>query len=433
MLEFVHPFTGPTVGVVLDRLSPDRSSLVLNVFDDLETIEDIQIWEVPIVGGSPRKIGYGYQSAVSPDGTRMVFRRGTTNLFLANADMSEEREVFTGDAISLYWLRFSPDGKRVRFTLFHDHHAGRIWEYSLELDQAYPVLPDWDAKSACCGSWTPDGQYYVFEAMHEGGPQIWAIKDMPDGTPDPAGPFQLTSGVMDFKRPTISEDGKTIYAIGWQLRGEVVVKRPDDEHFHSIDGLESLSVEHVDFSPDGDLAAFVSYPSGHLWRKRLADDDAFQLTFGTMRAGLPRISPDGELIAFEGWEPMAYRGDRRVFVIPVDGGTAINVSNPEVYSWFPSWSPDGTKLLFSQRSESSPVIYDLLTETTSPYGGPAPILGATWSPDGSKLVGWSDGNVVIYDFDKAEIEPVDADSDLIPQTWFWSSDSKHVYFVDLWI
>jgi Tol biopolymer transport system component len=424
VLPLEEPFDDPNMGLALERLSPDKSALVVNLYEKQE------LWEVPIVGGSPRKIGDAYQSEISPDGAKMIFRRGgRTDLFLANADMSDARKVFTGDARSLYWLRFSPDGKRVRFTLFFDHHTARIWEYSLELDQAYPVLPDWDVKSACCGSWTPDGNYYVFEAVHEGGPQIWAIEDMPDGTPDPGGPFQLTSGVMDFKRPTISEDGKTIYAIGWQLRGEVVERRPGDDHFHPIDGLEALSVEHVDFSLDGEWAAFVSYPDGHLWRKRLADDGASQLTFGSMRTGLPRISPNGELIAFEGWEPVGHNRNRRIFTIPIDGGNASNISDPEVYSFFPSWSPDGTKLLFNQGSETTPVIYDLLTNTTGGYGGPVPILGATWSPDGSKLLGLSDGTVVIYDFDKGEFEPIIEYSELEPQTWSWSADSKHVYFI----
>lgn len=425
VLPFEEPFDDPTISLALERLSPDKSALIVNAYQKSE------LWEVPIVGGSPRKIGDAYQSEISPDGTRMVFRRGgRTDLFLANADMSDARKIFTANAMSLYWLRFSPDGKRLRFTLFFDNLAGRIWEYSLERDEAYPVLPDWDVKSACCGSWTPDGKYYVFEAMHEGGPQIWAIKDMPDGTPDPDGPSRLTSGVMDFKRPTISEDGKTIYAIGWQLRGEIVEKRPGDDHFHPIDGLRSLPAEHVDFSIDGERAAFVSYPDGQLWQKLLAGDDTSQLTFGSMKTGLPRISPDGELIAFEGWEPVGRNTNRRIFLIPVDGGDTENISNPEVYSYFPSWSPDGTKLLFNEISEASPVIYDLLTNTINPYGGPALIQGATWSPDGSKLLGWSDGTVVIYDFDTGEIEPVVGDPEFMPQTWFWSDDSEHVYFID---
>ena len=393
---FEMPFDNPDTAFALERMSWDRSALVFNLID-LTKMEDwsekdwSEIWEVPIVGGSPRKIGDGYQSDVSPDGTKMVFRRGFTDLYLANADMSDASKIFSTDGKALYWLRFSPDGKRVRFTVFIDHFAGSIWEYSLESHESYPVFPDWDAKYACCGSWTPDGKYYVFEASHGAGPQIWAIKNLPDGAPDPDGPFQLTTEVMDFKRPTISDDGKTIYVIGWQLRGEVVKRAPGDEEFHPIDGLRSMSVEHVDFSTDGEWAAFVSYPEGHLWQKEFAGNSATQLTFGTMRVANPRISPDGQMIAFEGWEPGELRS---IFIIPRDGGNTIVISNSEVNGWAASWSPDGTKLMFSEAAEASPVIYDLLYDAVNAFRGAEPMYGARWSPDGSKVLGWSNENLV---------------------------------------
>ncbi len=428
VLTFEKPFDNPDAGTAIDRLSLDKSALVLSVFYDSTPVEAIETWEVPIVGGSPRKIGTAYQSVVSPDGTKIIFRRGMTDLYLANADMSNERKIFSTDAMSIYWLRFSPDGKRIRFTVFIDHFAGSIWEYSLALGESYPILPDWDAKYACCGSWTPDGKYYVFEAMHESGPQIWAVKNMPGGTPDPVGPFQITSQAMDFKRPTISDDGKTIYAIGWQLRGEVVERAPDDQEFHPIDGLKSMSVEQVDYSSDGERAVFVSYPDSHLWQKELADNSATQLTFGTMRVANPQISPNGEMIAFEGWEP----GDhKKIFVIPIEGGDSKIISNSEVYSWAASWSPDGTKLLFSEDSEASPVIYDLLINAVDSYGGAEPIYGAQWAPDGSKLLGRSNKNLVVYDFDTGTYEVILNDTP--PYSRYWSADSTHIYLVDSWM
>lgn len=428
VLTFEKPFDNPDIGTVIDRLSSDKSALVLNVFDLSKPVDDTEIWEVPIVGGSPRKIGNGYQSDVSPDGTKMIFRRGWTDLYLANADMSDERKVFSTDATSLYWLRFSPDGKRVRFTVFVDHFAGSIWEYSLERDQSYPILPDWDAKYACCGSWTPNGKYFVYEATREAGPQIWAIKNMPDGSPDPEGPFQLTSQTLDFKRPTISEDGKTIYVIGWQLRGEVVERAPGDQEFHPIDGLKSMSVEQIDYSSDGEWAAFVSYPEGHLWQKKFAGKSATQLTFATMRVANPEISPDGETIAFEGWEPGK---QKKIFIIPRDGGDATVISNPEVHSWAASWSPDGTTLMFSEDAETSPTIYDLLIGVVKAYGGAEPIYGAKWAPDGSKVVGRSNKNLVVYDFDKGEHQIVVENT--TPYSRYWAADSKHIYLVDSWM
>ena len=430
VLTFERPFDNPNIGTALERLSFDKTALVLNVWNLSESmnVDDVEIWEVPLVGGSPRKIGNGYQSDISPDGTKMIFRRGWTDLYLANADMSGEEKIFSANAASLYWLRFSPDGTRVRFTVFTDHFAGSIWEYSLESGESYPILPNWEAKYSCCGSWTPDGKYFVFESSHEAGPQIWAIRSFSDGSLDPAGPFRLTSEAMDFKRPTISEDGKTIYVIGWQLRGEIVEKAPSDQEFHPIIGLNSMSVEQVDYSINGEWAAFVSYPEGHLWQKELARDKATQLTFGTMRVANPRVSPDGEMIAFEGWEPGEHK---KILLVPRDGGDIALISDEEVRSWAPSWSPDGTKLMFSEDAETSPLIYDLLVNTVRSYGGADPIYGATWAPDGSKVLGWSKKNLVVYDFGTGKHRIIVQNTP--PYTRYWAADSKHVYLVDSWI
>ncbi len=428
MLDFNNPLSSEDIGSFIDRLSPDGTALVMNVFSKSDWNKSPEIWEVPVVGGSARKIGEGYQSAVSPDGTRMVFRRNWTELYLGNPDMTEARKIFSTDAVSLYWLRFSPDGKRVRFTVFIDNFAGSIWEYSLERDEAYPVLGDWDARYACCGSWTPDGKYYVFEAMRESHPQIWAIRDLDGDSQDPSTPFPLTSGIMDFKRPAISSDGRTIYAIGWQLRGELVEKALWDTGFHAAKGFESMSVEQVDYSSDGDWAAFVSYPDEDLWQKQLSANVATQLTFGPMRTANPKISPNGEMIAFEAWIPGQ---PRNIFTIPTTGGDAKLISNTEVHSWTASWSPDGMKLLFSEDSEASPMIYDFLTDSTEAYGGPAPIYGGTWAPDGSKVVGSSGQDLVVYDFDTGELKTL-VQGAAFTGGRYWSGDSEHIYLVDSW-
>ena len=66
MQEFELPFDSATVAVLPQRLSPDKSALIVNVFD-LNFVEPDEIWEMPIDGGSPRKITDGYQSDLSTD------------------------------------------------------------------------------------------------------------------------------------------------------------------------------------------------------------------------------------------------------------------------------------------------------------------------------------------------------------------------------
>lgn len=427
---FETPFDSANVGVVPESLSPDKSALIVNVFD-LDSVEPDEIWEVPVAGGSPRKITDGYQWALSPDGKTMAFRRDLDevdgpNLYLANADASDATKVFSGRGRNLYWLQFSPDGERLRFTWFRDS-GGEIWEYSLEEGTAYQVMPGWDAKNVCCGSWTPDGKYYVFEAIHEAESQIWAVADETTATESQAEPFRLTYGTLEFKRPTIPETGNSIYAIGWLLRGEVVEQAPDEARFHAIEGLESTSIEQVDFSKDGDLVAYVSYPEGHLWTKKLSTGSTNQLTFGSTKVARPKISPDGSTIAYEGW---LLGGNKKVFTIDIAGGDSVLVSNAEAFSWAPSWSPDGTKLVFSENSDSSPKIYDMLLAATTDLGLAEPFYYAAWSPDGLKLAGKSKKRVVMYRFDTGAIEVLANDTDRSVANW--SDDSNRIYLLDPW-
>ncbi len=120
---FELPFDPLVTGVVPDRMSHDKSALVVNTFGASDLNAPMEMWELPIAGGSPRKITDGYQSALSPDGTTMMFRRGMVDLYIGNADGSSARKVFSAPGVSVYWLRFSRDGKRVRFTVFVDHFA----------------------------------------------------------------------------------------------------------------------------------------------------------------------------------------------------------------------------------------------------------------------------------------------------------------------
>ncbi len=59
----------------------------------------------------------------------------------------------------------------------------------------------------------------------------------------------------------------------------------------------------------------------------------------------PAISPDGQQIAF------GYQGN--LFVVPVTGGTARQLTTNAAYDAHPVWSPDGTKIAFASRREGS--------------------------------------------------------------------------------
>ena len=96
----------------------------------------------------------------------------------------------------------------------------------------------------CCSSWTSDGKYYVFQATHDNRTQLWAFREADNETGiEQSKPVQITTGALDFRRPTVVDDGRRIFAIGWQLRGEVVHFASTDKKFVTLPGFESTSAE----------------------------------------------------------------------------------------------------------------------------------------------------------------------------------------------
>jgi len=82
---------------------------------------------------------------------------------------------------------------------------------------------------------------------------------------------------------------------------------------------------------------------------------ALLMTIGTTALANPlwmrfnAISPDGQTIVF------SYQGD--LFTVPVQGGTAHQVTSNDAYDAYPVWSPDGQRIAFASAREGSLDVY----------------------------------------------------------------------------
>src|SRR5208282_5323963 len=85
-------------------ISPDGSSLLMNTARG--TSLDGALWSVPVVGGSPRRLGSldGHSGAWSPDGQQIAFCKGS-EIFLARSDGGEPHQLLTaaGTAGDIRW------------------------------------------------------------------------------------------------------------------------------------------------------------------------------------------------------------------------------------------------------------------------------------------------------------------------------------------
>ncbi len=196
-------------------VSPDGSSLLMNTA--FGTSLDGPLWSVPVVGGSPRRLGTleGHAGTWLHDGKHFAFCRGN-GIFLANVDGSDPNLLFNSPG-TVSDLRFSPDGAILRFTLNDPNTNSRsLWQATADGKKLHPLLAGWNPNpSECCGRWTPDGRYFVFQAFRDDTVNLWALRDR-RGPFRPASPepIQLTTGPMNIGDPTPSRDGGNISVQG---------------------------------------------------------------------------------------------------------------------------------------------------------------------------------------------------------------------------
>lgn len=328
----------PSPHAVPLSLSPDGSDLL--AVDGQGVPPSGPLWAVPVTGGSPRRLGdlSGETGAWSSDGRMIAYARHNELLMADSAGAgSRKLGAIEGDINSIVW---SPGGTRLRFDRSQTVGQHELWEVSIDGNNLHRLLAGWhNPPDECCGRWTADGEYFVFQSAN----QVWALPKASFLRSSPA-PIQLTASPMSLSTPIPSKDGKKLFVIGEVHRGELM--RYDVKTHQFMPFLAAISAEYAAFSKDEQWVTYVTYPEGTLWRCRVDGSDRMQLTYPPMYPMLPRWSPDGKQIMFFEFERSSKPS--RVYVVSAEGGTPRelipNDSNAQVD---PNWSIDGRKVVFA--------------------------------------------------------------------------------------
>jgi len=412
----------------INGIAPNGSALVVTSFKG--TGAGVETWSLPLPSGPPRLLNDLQSGSVawSPDGNQVVYSQGQ-EIYAAKSDFSEPRKLATaGGYVS--GLHFSPDGRKLRFELSDAGNSNdAIWEMSRDGTGLRPLLPGWSSvPHECCGNWTPDGRYFVFESFREGRNSLWALAEKSSwlvGTPKPV---QLTNGPLDFRFPVVSKDGKRIFAVGAQPRCELV-------RYDGKSGFEPYSdgssIRDLAFSPDGKWIAYVTVPESQLWRSRVDGSERLQLTPDGMYGGLPRWSPDGKRIVFMGTN---FSTDWRAYLISSDG-TGLRELIPGAKAGYdPGWSADGKSIVLTLGAGGTGsarpggiVIYDLETGKISPLPDSQPLFSPRWSPDGRYIAAITNDSLKLMLFDRTTQHWQELVSMPIGYP-SWSHDSQYIYF-----
>jgi Tol biopolymer transport system component/DNA-binding winged helix-turn-helix (wHTH) protein len=385
-----------------------------------------------LASGSLQELnGLDVNDASWAPGGRIVFAKDN-DIFLVDPDGTHQRKLLTA-AGRVGFMRFSPDRTRLRFTVGMKLTSEySIWEARADgsnLHEMFKEMKEFPGK--CCGDWTPDGRYFLFQTVRDQASKIWAVPERSSfWNRAAAAPVQLTTVPPNFYMGVPTADGKRLIVTAAQPRAELV--RYDSRMQQFVPFLSGISAGDVEGSRDGRFLVYARYPEDTLWRSRVDGTEAAQLTGPSLRALLPHWSPDGHKIAFSGTRPGR---PWNIFLIPAAGGPSEQLSSGPISDLDPSWSPDGLKLVFAQaRLEGEKQVFsfqvlDLASRRQTQLPGSDGLCCPRWSPDGRLIVG-SHGtfdDLVLYDL--ATQKSTVIVKDLGPLGYMeWTSDSKSILF-----
>ncbi len=232
--------------------------------------------------------------------------------------------------------QISPDGLQVAFVvetldLEANEVRSRIWIVDVDGDGIPRPLTAGEKQDGE-PRWSPNGQMLAFVSNRGGTRQIWLL------SPGAAEPRQLTDHPVGAHEPVWSPDGSRLafLALGPDRAGEPVIPEEKDERKRLI------RVREHRHKLDG--RGFFGAMREHVWVIPVAGGPARQVTDGPYDDASPSWSPDGALIAFVsdrsaerdrryggGAVHLVDVGTRDVRRLTAEGGRAAH----------PSWSPGG--------------------------------------------------------------------------------------------
>jgi len=349
------------------------------------------IFDIPTLGGTPRKRAYDVDSRVSfsPDGRQICFWRGVPNrnredLVILDLERGKERILATlAPPVSFGQPAWSPDGKKIAAIETRGGVAlgGTVVTYRVA-DGRREAVGKYAWVKADDLTWFPDGKGLLVVAFDKStltDGQLWALS-YPDGRAT-----NITNDAAVYFAPSVSADGSTIAAVRARVESNLWAASPAGArsvHQITFGSGEEGAVRNFAAAQDSTIL-FEAIKDGSAQIFAVAADGSGErsLTGGRRLAVDPFYRPDVGIVYVqcdEGLTPHIWRAD-------ANGENARQVTSGKGER-ISDVSPDGRTILF-RRDDVTNVLWSVSSE-----GGEAvrlavsSDLSAQFSPDGTRIL-----------------------------------------------
>ena len=397
------------------------------------------LYEIPILGGTPKLILNGIDSSVtfSPDGKRIAFTRlnepsaGHSAVVVANVDGSGAKTLANKSAPAafapIFWgaPAWSPDGSTIAMALYLGDESTLVGLSAADGKETRLTTDKW--KFVGHVAWLHDGTGLIMVARSNDMPvsQIWRIA-YPGGARR-----QLTNDLFEYRMVSLTADDSALVSVAADQTGGTWMtpltgnSKPAKLTSGKYDGLRGIAVAAdqilistrdngrseitaVDrntndrkvisgseadamspaLSPDGKTMVFVS-PRQSDWVLMRANADGTSpvelchFILSGHPPGNPQFTADGKSVLFQA----APEGVDRLFLVDLAGGKPVLMPNVDVY----------TGSLSADRKLLAYIALKSFYITIAPAAGGAPIhIFKDVSPNNYSILRWSPDGKAIY-------------------------------------
>jgi len=331
-----------------------------------------EVWAVPALGGSPRRVASANYLVFSPDGGSMFYAKSdNSGIFRADKSGLNEEPVYSsaGTGMSFIPLLVFPGGEELRAAggqpFSPDFNFYRINLISHKATDLGAVSGNTDVV------WAEPGKAVLFSRNVSGLTNIW--KYNLDGTLT-----QITLGAGPDYSPMPDPAGKGIYYVNGKSSGFLTTY-----HVHSKESKDIASDDATqpEISPDGKRVMYTTLPApnrNELWVSDIDGDNTAKLATGEILK-TATWAQDNFHLAFVN---AGANEEDKAYVVGADGSGLRQLLRTENTIWNVVWGRDQKSIYVSGPEKASQIL-----------------TVWKWNVDGSNPEKFVENCCIVYDAD----------------------------------